>query len=243
MSPEEIELLGRWSPASPESFSGANGGALARGGWQASLALETEAPSGEWTRIGEAPLGCSSAPTLEHARLAQAGGQPGEARGASAAAAREPSAAADLGAARQGEHVQRAQDILRQIQLQFSAHSREAMIHLQPAELGRIAIRLQVRGGRIDTEMRIERDSTLADLQGSLSDLRSILERNGMGGGELKLALGFEQHTGGKQPPPRSTGQLAETLAPAGAPAAESAPLPPVLLRALASDLGIDTFA
>ncbi len=140
----------------------------------------------------------------------------------------------------------RARDILRQVQLQFSPAGRQAVIQLQPAELGRMAFRLTVRGGKIDTEVRVERDTTLKDLQHALPELRAMLDREGMAGGNLSLTLGFDQPGGGafQADTQASERDHAQAQPPAqSAPMLAPAPVPRALAAALAAGLSIDTLA
>ena len=144
------------------------------------------------------------------------------------------------------ENEIRARDILRQMQLQFSPAGRQAVIQLQPAELGRIAFRLTVRGGKIDTEVRVERDATLKDLEHALPELRAVLEREGMAGGNLSLSLGFDQPGGGAFQADSKSGDDGRARPPTPAqstPIRAPTPVPRALAAALAAGLSIDTLA
>ncbi len=61
------------------------------------------------------------------------------------------------------------------------------MIHLVPAELGRISIRITVKGGRITGEIRADSSETLERLEAHVPELRSILARNGFDTTDLSL--------------------------------------------------------
>jgi flagellar hook-length control protein FliK len=85
----------------------------------------------------------------------------------------------------------RAADVVQQVRLQLNTAQREATIQLDPPELGRIAIRLVVRKGRVDAELRVEERATLDVLARHVPELRAMLARDGMHSGSFDLALGF----------------------------------------------------
>jgi flagellar hook-length control protein FliK len=214
------------------------------------------------SEVGPIPLREGPSAARAHAEAVGHGGGLGRAHvgtispalrdGLAAAAAPSPTAAPGL-AALAGQPTERAQDILRQIQLHWSAGAQRAVIHLQPAELGRIAIRLNVREGRVHAELRVERAATLEELNATLPELEELFSRHGLASGELELRLGFEQGSkrdSSQARPHRSagSGSAPEHLirgAAASAPSnpAASVAASPALMGALAAQLGVDTFA
>jgi flagellar hook-length control protein FliK len=91
---------------------------------------------------------------------------------------------------------ERAADVLRQVRLHLAPGLREATVRLQPAWLGRIAIRIALRDGRTTAEVRAESKSTLEALERHVPELRAALEQHGIEAGELELRLGLEQGPG-----------------------------------------------
>jgi len=88
--------------------------------------------------------------------------------------------------------AERAADVLRQIRLQLTPQMREAVIQLEPREMGRIAIKVSVTRGVVKAEMRAEKRSTLEALERHAPELKSALERVGLSTNGLALQLGFD---------------------------------------------------
>ncbi len=132
--------------------------------------------------------------------------------------------------------AERAADMLRQIRLQLSPELRQATIQLEPRELGRISVKVTLRGGVANAELRVEKREALDALQKQIPELEAALERAGLGGGELTLQLGLEE---------RSSRDDAPVFTPARRTTNVAAPAP--LARALSARLpatsGIDTYA
>jgi hypothetical protein len=135
----------------------------------------------------------------------------------------------------------RAADVLRQIRLQLTPEMRQATIQLEPRELGRISIRIAMRGDAVHAELRVERKATLEALERQVPELRAALDRSGLGGGELALQLGLgERHarSGTSESGARANRSSRDF---AGASTA-SEPLAAALSRRLPNS-GIDTYA
>lgn len=131
---------------------------------------------------------------------------------------------------------ERAADMLRQIRLQLSPELRQATIQLEPRELGRISIKVTLRGGAAHAELRVEKRSALEALQKQIPELEAALERAGLGGGELSLQLGLEEREGRHEAPESApTRRSLQFNAPATLARALSARLP--------ATSGIDTYA
>ena len=93
--------------------------------------------------------------------------------------------------------VELAGSILRQFRLQFQPKLDSAVMQLHPAELGRIAIKLEVKEGKLRAVMRAERAETLNVLERHLPELRATLEGAGIEAQSFDLGLGFESQDGG----------------------------------------------
>ncbi|MCY3001603.1 MAG: flagellar hook-length control protein FliK [Planctomycetota bacterium] len=131
---------------------------------------------------------------------------------------------------------ERAADMLRQIRLQLSPELRQATIQLEPRELGRISVKVTMRGGSAHAELRVEKRSALDALQKQMPELEAALERAGLGGGELSLQLGLEEREGRHEAPESApTRRSLQFNAPASLARALSARLP--------ATSGIDTYA
>ena len=134
---------------------------------------------------------------------------------------------------------EQAASVLRQFRLHLSPGMRQATIQLQPAALGRIAIRITLRDGTARAEIRAESPAALEALERHVPELRAALENQGIEAGEIDLSLGFEQ--GNSNTPERfgdrqgsertNNGEAASTLASA------------ILTRSLLSETGVDTYA
>jgi flagellar hook-length control protein FliK len=68
---------------------------------------------------------------------------------------------------------------------------RHADVQLNPAELGRVSIRLALKGARVDAVARVESIEALAALERHLPELRAAFAERGIELGELDL-----QYTG-----------------------------------------------
>jgi flagellar hook-length control protein FliK len=137
-----------------------------------------------------------------------------------------------------------AADVLRQVRLRFSPEMRQAVIQLEPRELGRIAIRISVARGVVRAEMRAENAAALEALERHAPELRAALERVGLGAESFSLQLGFE---GGPQ---QHDGFGAAARDPHGPSTRTPSPereLPAHQMRSLAQRLaasgGVDTYA
>ncbi len=135
----------------------------------------------------------------------------------------------------------RAADVLRQVRVHLTRGMRQATVRLEPAALGRVAIRIALREGRATTEIRAERASTLEALERHLPELRATLEQQGIDAGEFDLGLGFEQGPSFEDRP--APGDHRMHTARFASPVEEraSAVLPPD--PSATDDVGVDTYA
>ena len=158
------------------------------------------------------------------AELAQEGGDPADTESFARATAERPRAPTDRGqelperafdvarvADRRAPRVEPAQprqtdrplpperagDVLRQVRLHLAPGLRAVTVRLQPAWLGRIAIRIAIEDGRATTEVRAENKSALEALERHVPELRAAFEQQGIEPGELQLSHGFEDGSAG----------------------------------------------
>ena len=136
---------------------------------------------------------------------------------------------------------ERAAEVLRQVRLRFSPELRQAVIQLEPRELGRISIKISVVRGVVRTELRAENASALEALERHAPELQAALERVGLGGGSFALQLGFDgspsQHASDGEQQRAQQG----AVQPAERPELEGAPR--ALAQRLAALSGVDTYA
>ncbi|MCE9593691.1 MAG: flagellar hook-length control protein FliK [Planctomycetes bacterium] len=90
-----------------------------------------------------------------------------------------------------------AADILRQLKLELAVGRREAQLTLEPAHLGRIAVKLALDHGRLRAEVRAESSDTLAVLQRHVPELRAMLEARGVTPESFDFQLGFQDRSRG----------------------------------------------
>lgn len=89
--------------------------------------------------------------------------------------------------------LERAEQVLRQIQLHLSPGVKRLTLELQPAELGRLAIQLALRGGKLTAIVRSERAKTLEALEQHEPELRATLAQRGIAVDSVRFELGFER--------------------------------------------------
>lgn len=90
------------------------------------------------------------------------------------------------------QDIDRAGAILNQVKVALSPNQREALIHLNPPELGRISIRFTLEEGRASAVVRAESVEALDVLSRHLPELRASLEQQGLKAEEFDLGLGFQ---------------------------------------------------
>ncbi len=176
-------------------------------------------------------------PALPTPTPADAGARHGDGASAAKGEAPTPSAPPSLDAERSAE-------VLRQVRLRLSPELRQAVIQLEPRELGRIAIRISVTRGVVRAELRAEQQATLDALERHAPELKAALERVGLGAESFALQLGFDDasaHEGPAGELPRGSRQRTSDFA-AGEQPLSSAQLRSVATR-LAAAGGVDTYA
>lgn len=87
--------------------------------------------------------------------------------------------------------LERAAEILRQIELHASADVKRLTLELEPAELGRLSIQLALRARRVTAIVRAENAGTLEALREREGELRDVLARRGIEADAVRFELGF----------------------------------------------------
>jgi flagellar hook-length control protein FliK len=87
--------------------------------------------------------------------------------------------------------LERAAEILRQIQLHVAPGVRRLTLDLEPAELGRLSVQLALRAGKVAAIVRGERPETLELLQQREADLLQVLAQRGIEVDAVRFELGF----------------------------------------------------
>jgi hypothetical protein len=107
--------------------------------------------------------------------------------------------------------LERASEILRQIQAHVAPGMRRIALELAPAELGRLSIQLALRTGRLAAIVRAESAETLELLQRHEDELQRVLARRGLDVASLRFELGFGpradargRRAGARARPPRT---------------------------------------
>ena len=106
-------------------------------------------------------------------------------------------------------------EVLKQVRMHLAPGLREATLHLQPAWLGRVTIKIAVRAGRARAELRAERVETLEALERHLPELRAALAERGFEDAELDLELGLEDRSGARAPRTPAAGRSVALALPA----------------------------
>ena len=146
--------------------------------------------------------------------------------------------------------MQRADAILDQLRVHIRAGDREAIIQLNPVELGRMRLHVKVNGSSVAATIGAESAETLALLEAHAPELRSWLARDGVETVELELELLTSSEDEGRSSSERADtdgkssrgrrGRATTIAAPQLGPATES------LVQSLAShsaDGGVDLVA
>jgi len=128
----------------------------------------------------------------------------------------EPASAAPPPAGPDPAVLERAAEILRQIQLHATPFVRRLTLDLEPAELGRLSVQLALRAGRVAAIVRAEKPETLALLEQREAELLQVLSQRGIAADSVRFEHGFGDQRSRRGP-----------RASAAAPAAASTPATP----------------
>ncbi len=149
---------------------------------------------------GQAPTGAvasSGAPGAAPVSAAVSGADPGaplaSVEGDRARAAATPPATrpASPGPAPEPALIEQAAEVLRQLRAHLSPGLQRVLVHLSPPELGRMAIQVSLRKGRLDAVVRAESPQTLELLERHAPELRAMLAQEGIEAESLELHLGL----------------------------------------------------
>ena len=117
----------------------------------------------------------------------------------------EPAATSEPAPAPGEAALERAEEILRQIKLHLAPGVKRIVLDLEPVELGRLAVQLAWRAGKVSAIVRAERGETLALLAQRENDIGTLLAQRGIAADSVRLELGFQgQRRGGQAAPPPS---------------------------------------
>ncbi len=83
---------------------------------------------------------------------------------------------------------ERTEAVFRQLRMHISPGTRHAVIQLVPEDMGRISIRITVKGPRVTGEIRAESRETLEILEAHAPELRAVLAQSGFDTTDLSLA-------------------------------------------------------
>ena len=135
--------------------------------------------------------------------------------------------------------------VLDQLRARLDGEVRHVSLELQPAELGRIALHLVLRRGKLTAIVRAESAHTLGLVERQLPELQASLAQQGIEAERFELHQGFADGRGGRS---GAGGAPARLLAAPGAPSTTTTTDPRTaapLARAGAagSAQGVDTYA
>jgi len=155
-----------------------------------------------------------------------------------------PEAQAPERAAPPRADLDRTAEILRQVRLHVSSERKQALIELEPKHLGRIAVRMALRDGRMTAVLQVERPETLRALERQIPELKAALGAQNIETESFDMMLGFDHGEAGagegqgRSSKSHSDARFSELFdEPGDAVEPESA-----LARRVAGESGIDTY-
>lgn len=95
--------------------------------------------------------------------------------------------------ARPTHSIATAESVLNQFKLEVHSKLDHAMIHLNPAELGRISVKIEMERGKLRAVLRADKAETLELLEKHVPELRASLEAGGIAAESFEFGLGLEQ--------------------------------------------------
>ncbi|MFT7669352.1 MAG: flagellar hook-length control protein FliK [Planctomycetota bacterium] len=96
----------------------------------------------------------------------------------------------------EAKEAQRAAQVVKQFRMQIHPGLRSATVHLSPAELGRLSIRLQVDGEEMRAMVRAESEETLDTLERHVHELEAAFADQGFEQMEFEFVLDQEPQRG-----------------------------------------------
>lgn len=193
------------------------------------------APAGHGP-VGEAPPPAAAATARGQVQAAA----PAEVRPAAREGARpvsEAKAPAPSPEPGEAQEARRATQVLQQLRMHLHPGLRSATVQLNPAELGRLAIRVSVEEGGVVARVAAESEEALAVLQRHVPELEAAFADQGFE--EMSFEFVLDQHAGGE------TGEEGESrdLGRALERRLEEDPVHQHLRRAASNGVGVDTYA
>jgi hypothetical protein len=139
-------------------------------------------------------------------------------------------------------HVEQAAEVLRQLRAQINPGRHRMLVNLTPPELGRIAIDMSLKKGRLHAVVRVESPQTLELLERQAPELRALLAQDGIETGSFEMELGFDDPSREEGPatPVFSSPEVARTNTSDSPPGDGS---PPASSTLNVREGGIDTYA
>ncbi|MHC4262585.1 MAG: flagellar hook-length control protein FliK [Planctomycetota bacterium] len=199
----------------------------------------TVAPTGQ--NPGAAPSAAAQAAPPAAPAAARAAGRPAvQAPGVEAQRPDPGPTRTAAPAPRRAPDVERAAQVLEQLRAAIKPGLRNAVVRLDPGELGSVTIRLAVQRGGVQGRIEVESRETLELLERHAPELRAALDSVGLEVGDLELQL-----TGGSAGRAPHETQRAETGSRRRATAEtdDSASIRPLTARTQLSDDAIDYYA
>ena len=137
----------------------------------------------------------------------------------------------------EAQEAQRSSQVMRQLRMQLNPGMRSAVVHLHPAELGRLSIKLRTSSGQMNAAVRAESEEALAILERHIPELEAAFADQGYGEVNFEFVLDKRESEGGGawDFDRHVSAQLESRIA-------EQAD-PKLKTKTLVSDIGVDTYA
>ena len=136
------------------------------------------------------------------------------------------------------QDLETVESVLKQFKVAIDPKMDRAVIQLHPAELGRIAVRIEMDRGKLRAVMRADRAETLELLERHAPELRAALESSGVEAESFDFGLGLDQQDEQAQSE-RGAQDTTNELNPVLEQLEDHA----ALARRIVSDTAVDTYA